>query len=88
MPVYVDSEHNEWLERTFGTADAFGLQATDQTALAHYRSGIEEAIVRTTGEFAVSEEAFYIEYERKLYRWTRGDREWRDLGSARCTRVR
>ena len=80
MPVYVDPEHNEWLERTFGTAAAFGLHATDQTALAHYRSGIEEAIVRTTGEFSVGDGTFYIEYERKLYRWTHGDREWRDLG--------
>ena len=79
MPVYVDSDHGEWLEETIGTAAALGLQATDQKALAHYRRGIEEAIVRTTGEFAVSEDTFYIEYERKLYRWTRGDRKWRDL---------
>ena len=80
MPVYVDSDHGEWLEETIGTAAALGLQARDQKALAHYRRGIEEAVVRTTGEFAVSAGAFYIEYERRLYRWTRGDRKWHDIG--------
>ena len=80
MPVYVDSDHGEWLEETIGTPAALGLQARDQKALSHYRRGIEEAMVRTTGEFAVSDGTFYIEYERKLYRWTRGDRKWRDLG--------
>ena len=79
MPVYVDSDHGEWLEETIGTAAALGLQARDQKALAHYRRGIEEAVVRTTGEFAVSDGTFYIEYERKFYRWTRGDHKWRDI---------
>ena len=81
MPVYVDPSHGEWLERMVNIADTLaerGLGLSDDES--DYRLGIKEAIVRTTGEFAVSENAFYIEYERKLYRWARGDREWHDTG--------
>ena len=84
MPVYVDPRHGEWLERTSGTAAGIDLnelyQEVFQKDLARYRRGIEQAMIRTTGEFAVSKDTFYIEYERKLYRWTRGDREWHDTG--------
>ena len=80
MPVYVDPRHGKWLEQTIGTAAATDLNEPDQEDLARYRRGIEEAVVRTTGEFAVSEDTFYIEYERKLYRWARGDSEWHDTG--------
>ena len=84
MPVYVDPHHGEWLERTSGTAADIDLnelyQELFQKDLARYRLGIEQAVIRTTGEFAVSEDTFYIEYERKLYRWAHGDSEWRDTG--------
>ena len=84
MPVYVDPRHGEWLERTSGTAAGIDLnelyQEVFQKDLARYRRGIEQAVIRTTGEFAVSEDTFYIEYERKLYRWARGDSEWHDTG--------
>ena len=84
MPVYVDPRHGEWLERASGTAAGIDLnelyQEVFQKDLARYRRGIEQAMIRTTGEFAVSKDTFYIEYERKLYRWTRGDREWHDTG--------
>ena len=81
MPVYVDPSHGEWLERMVNTADTLaerglGLSGDE----SDYRLGIKEAVVRTTGEFAVGENAFYIEYERKLYRWTPGEREWHDTG--------
>ena len=84
MPVYVDPNHGEWLERTSGAAAGIDLnelyQEVFQKDLARYRRGIEQAVIRTTGEFAVSEDTFYIEYERKLYRWARGDSEWHDTG--------
>ena len=80
MPVYVDPIHGEWLERTIRATATIGLSKANQPDLFRYQLGIEEAVVRTTGEFAVSEGTFYIEYERKLYRWTPGEREWHDTG--------
>ena len=80
MPVYVDPSHGEWLEKTITATVPMGLNEKDRADLARYQLGIEEALVRTTGEFAVSEDTFYIEYERKLYRWAHGDREWYDTG--------
>ena len=80
MPVYVNPNHGEWLERTIRTTATIGLSKANQPDLFRYQLGIEEAVVRTMGEFAVSENTFYIEYERKLYRWTRGDSEWHDTG--------
>ena len=83
MPVYVDPNHGEWLERMVNTADMLAernFNTGDQVQFSGYRLGIKEAVVRTTGEFAISEDTFYIEYERKLYRWARGDREWHDTG--------
>ena len=80
MPVYVDPNHGEWLERTIRTTATIGLSKANQPDLFRYQLGIEEAVVRTMGEFVVSENTFYIEYERKLYRWARGDREWHDTG--------
>ena len=80
MPVYVDSNDSKWLENIAYTAGTFELNETDQASLFRYQLGIEEVATKTTGEFAVSGGIFYIEYERKLYRWTYGDRKWRDTG--------
>ena len=80
MPVYVDSNRNEWLESIAYTSDTLNLNEADQANLFRYQLGIEETSTKTTGEFAVSGETFYIEYERKLYRWTYGDRKWHDTG--------
>ena len=80
MPVYVDSSHGEWLERTIRASTAIGLSKADRPDLLRYQLGIEEAVVRTTGEFAIGAGNFYIEYERKLYRWTPKDRKWHDTG--------
>ena len=80
MPVYVDPSHGEWLERTIRTTATIGFSKADRPNLFRYQLGIEEAVVRTTGEFAVSDRTFYIEYERKLYRWTAEDRKWHDTG--------
>ena len=80
MPVYVDSNRNEWLESIAYTSDTLNLSEADQANLFRYQLGIEETSTKTTGEFVVSGETFYIEYERKLYQWTYGDRKWRDTG--------
>ena len=80
MPVYVDSNRSEWLESVAYTSGTLNLDETDQANLFRYQLGIEEAATRTTGEFAVSGNTFYIEYERRLYRWTPGHRRWHDTG--------
>ena len=80
MPIYVDSNRSEWLESVAYTSGTLNLDETDQANLFRYQLGIEEAVTRTTGEFAVSDGTFYIEYERRLYRWTPGDYKWHDLG--------
>ena len=80
MPVYVDPSHGEWLERTIRTTATIGFSKADRPNLFRYQLGIEEAVVRTTGEFAVNDRTFYIEYERRLYRWTAEDRKWHDTG--------
>ena len=80
MPVYVDSNRSEWLESVAYTSDTLNLDETDQASLFRYQLGIEETATRTTGEFAVSGNTFYIEYERRLYRWTLGHRKWHDTG--------
>ena len=79
MPVYVDSNPNEWLESIAYTSGTLDLNEADQANLYRYQLGIEEAATKTTGEFAVSGGTFYIEYERKLYRWTYGDRKWHTI---------
>ena len=80
MPVYVDSNDSKWLENIAYTDGALELNETDQASLFRYQLGIEEVATKTTGEFVVSGGTFYIEYERKLYRWTYGDRKWYDTG--------
>ncbi|MXZ00421.1 PQQ-binding-like beta-propeller repeat protein, partial [Candidatus Poribacteria bacterium] len=80
MPIYVDLSHGKWLESTIRSTATVGLSKANQPDLFRYQLGIQEAVVRTTGEFAVSKGTFYIEYERKLYRWTPGDHEWYDTG--------
>ena len=80
MPTYVDSNHNEWLESVAYTSGTLDLDETDQANLFRYQLGIEAAATKTTGEFAVSGDTFYIEYERRLYRWAPDDRKWHDIG--------
>ena len=80
IPAYVVARHGESLERIADTTLLLELDAADRTGLAHYLLGIKEAATRTTGEFAITGDTFYIEYERKLYRCSRGDREWYDTG--------
>jgi len=80
MPVYVDWRHGEKLENIADTGVAPERNEIDQRELTRYLLGIEEATTRTTGEFAMTGNTFYIEYERALYRCSRGDRKWFDTG--------
>ena len=80
IPAYVVARHGEWLESIADATVVLQLDEEERTGLAHYLLGIEEASTRTTGEFAISEDTFYIEYEHKLYRCSRGDHEWYDTG--------
>lgn len=80
MPVYVDWRHGEKLENIADTGVALKRNEIDQRELTRYLLGIEEATTRTTGEFAMTGNTFYIEYERTLYRCSRGDRKWFDTG--------
>ena len=56
------------------------LNETGQAGFAHYQLGIGGATTKITGEFVVSGDTFYIEYDRKLYRWAPGDLKWHDMG--------
>ena len=85
MPVYVYWRHGEKLENVADTGIALEpneieRNEMDQRELTRYLLGIEEGTTRTTGEFALTGNTFYIEYERKLYRCSRGDRKWYDTG--------
>ncbi|MDE0683445.1 MAG: sigma-70 family RNA polymerase sigma factor [Candidatus Poribacteria bacterium] len=80
IPAYVVARHGEWLESIADATVVLQLDEEERTGLAHYLLGIKEAATRTTGEFAISEDTFYIEYEHKLYRCSRGDHEWFDTG--------
>ena len=80
MPVYVNWRHGEGLENIADTRTELERNEMHQRELTRYLLGIEEATTRTTGEFAIAGDTFYIEYERKLYRCSRGDRKWYDTG--------
>ncbi len=69
MPVYVDVNHDQEVERL-----------PNATATPAINIKIEEGKIQSAGEFAISGDTFYIEYERKLYRWTRGEHTWHDTG--------
>ena len=68
MPVYVAANLDTASERV--------PNATGD----HPPIRIQEGKIRRSGEFAISGDTFYIEYERKLYRWTRGEPKWHDTG--------
>ena len=80
MPVYVDSNHSEWLESIAYTSGTPDLDKTSQVGIPPYQFDIKKATAKTTGEFAVSDDTFYIEYNRRLYRWAPGDLKWSDIG--------
>ena len=68
MPVYVDANHDKELERL------------PNATAARTPTEIKRGVIRSAGEFAISGDTFYIEYERKLYRWARGEHKWHDTG--------
>ena len=80
MPVYVDANRDEWLKSITNTSDTLDLNKADQANLFRYQLGIDAAAAKTTGEFAVSGNTFYIEYDRRLYSWTPRDSKWHDIG--------
>ena len=70
MPVYVEATPDKASEL---------LPTTDPRALVK-TVNVETRQQRRAGEFAISGDTFYVEYERKLYRWTRGEHTWHDTG--------
>ena len=73
MPVYVDANPappDTALERVPNAA-------ADRPPIT---IKILEGKIRRAGKFTISGDTFYIEYERKLYRWTRGEHKWHDTG--------
>ena len=73
MPVYVDANPD--------TPDT-ALERLPNVTADRPPIKIQEGniTIRRAGEFAISGDTFYIEYERKLYRWTRGEHKWHDTG--------
>ena len=80
MPGYIDSNHSKRLKSIAYTSGAFDPSEIGQADFSRYQLGIEEAATRTAGEFAVSNDTFYIECNRRLYRWTPDDLKWHDIG--------
>ena len=80
VPVYVHSNHNQWLESIAYTSGTSDLDKAGQVDIPPYQFDIKKATAKTTGGFAVSGSTIYIEYDRRLYRWTPGDPEWQDIG--------
>ena len=73
MPVYVDANPappDTALERVPNAA-------ADRPPIT---IKILEGKIRRAGKFTISGDTFYIQYERKLYRWTRGEHKWHDTG--------
>ena len=68
MPVYVETNPDKTLETL--------PNATPNRAAVENT----EHLIQRAGEFAISGDTFYIEHERKLYRWTRGEHKWHDTG--------
>ena len=81
VPVYTDSIHNGGLENITYISSTSDLDKAGQADFAHYQLGISGATTKTTGEFVVSGDTFYIEHDRRLYRWTPGDLKWQDIGA-------
>ena len=75
-----DSNHSEWLESIAYSSPTSDLDKTDQAGIPPYQFDIKKATAKTTGEFAVNGDTFYIEYDRRLYRWAPGDLKWNDIG--------
>lgn len=71
MPLYVATNPGKALEL---------LPTTDPRALLVNTVNVEAGQQREAGEFAISGDTFYIEHERRLYRWTRGEHKWHDTG--------
>jgi hypothetical protein len=78
MPLYVAANPDKTLEL---------LPTTDARALLVETVNVEPGQQREAGEFAISGDTFYIEHERKLYRWTRGEHKWHDTGMQDATAV-
>ena len=70
MPVYVAANPD--------TLDPALKRLPNATATSPIK--IAEGKIQSAGEFAISGDTFYIEYQRKLYRWTRGEHTWHDTG--------
>ena len=70
MPVYVEANPDKVLEL---------LPTTDARALVK-TVNVEAGQQRRAGEFAISGDTFYVEHQRKLYRWTRNEHKWHDTG--------
>ena len=70
MPLYVATNPDKTLEL---------LPTKDPRALVE-TVNVKAGPQREAGEFAISEDTFYIKHERKLYRWTRGEHKWHDTG--------
>ena len=74
MPVYVEANVEANPDKTLEL-----LPTTDPRALVE-TINVEAGQQRKASEFAISGDTFYIEHQRKLYRWTRGERKWHDTG--------
>ncbi len=67
----------EQLQDSFSGATQF-FKLLAQTDKRHHTRELTQLGLQ--GQFAVSDETFYMEYNFKLFRWKQGDTEWYDTG--------
>ena len=79
MPSYVEPNHSSGL-KNITYISGFDMDEMNQADFSHYQLGVKKTITGTADEFAVSNNMFYIEYNRKLYRWAPGYLKWHDIG--------
>ena len=81
--VYVKTHHlneSRLFCLAFGSWAFVPVEGMPTCGKTYIQWAIEAAETIDNGGFAVSGDTFYVEYERKLFRWRSGEREWHDTG--------
>ena len=80
VPAFSETDFSTALLKEIAAAEGIhfsGNQKSDRKLLSELRFAEH---IRQVGAFAVSGGTFYVEYERKLFKWEPGDPEWKNTG--------
>ncbi|RKU12965.1 hypothetical protein C6503_16615 [Candidatus Poribacteria bacterium] len=74
-----DTLHVQWEKKLIEVGKNKGdVNKVMEQRKAFFDQGIEEQ--KTNGTFTVADNAIFMEYRRKLFRWRRGETAWHDTG--------